>query len=62
MVGGTASEMIAEPAALMAMEVTVHEAAEQIIHAHPSYSEAFAEACADALGRCIHLPPEPARK
>lgn len=58
MVGGTASEMIAEPAALMAMEVTVHEAAEQIIHAHPSYSEAFAEACADALGRCIHRPPE----
>lgn len=56
MVGGVASEMIAEPTALMAMEVTVNEVADEIIHAHPSYSEAFAEACADALGRCIHLP------
>lgn len=56
MVGGVASEMIAEPTSLMAMEVTVNEVADQIIHAHPSYSEAFAEACADALGRCIHLP------
>lgn len=55
-VGGAASEMIAEPTALMAMEVTVNEVADQIIHAHPSYSEAFMEACADALGRCIHLP------
>ena len=54
--GGAATEMIAEPAALMAMEVTSHEAAD-IIHAHPTYSEAFMEACADALGRCIHLPP-----
>ena len=56
MVGGVASEMIAEPTALMAMEVTVNEVADDIIHAHPSYSEAFGEACADALGRCIHLP------
>lgn len=56
MVGGVASEMIAEPTSLMAMEVTVNEIADQIIHAHPSYSEAFMEACADALGRCIHLP------
>ena len=56
MVGGVASEMIAEPTALMQMEVTVNEVAESIIHAHPSYSEAFAEACADALGICIHQP------
>lgn len=56
MVGGVASEMIAEPTSLMAMEVTINEVADQIIHAHPSYSEAFGEACADALGRCIHLP------
>jgi ABC-type nitrate/sulfonate/bicarbonate transport system ATPase subunit len=48
-------EMIAEPASLMAAEVTVDEAA-NIIHAHPSFSEAFMEACADALGRSIHLP------
>ena len=56
MVGGVASEMIAEPTALMQMEVTVNEVAESIIHAHPSYSEAFAEACADCLGMCIHQP------
>ena len=36
--------------------MTVNEVADDIIHAHPSYSEAFGEACADALGRCIHLP------
>lgn len=58
MVGAAASEMIAEPTALMAMEVTVNEVAGQIIHAHPSCSEAFMEACADALGQCIHLPPK----
>ena len=55
--GGAATEMIAEPASLMAMEITAHEVAD-IIHAHPTYSEAFMEACADALGRCIHLPPK----
>lgn len=57
MVGGVASEMIAEAVALMQMEITVNEVAESIIHAHPSYSEAFAEACADCLGMCIHQPP-----
>jgi len=54
-VGADASEMIAEPAALMQMEVTIHEVASDIIHAHPTYSEAFAEACADALGKSLHL-------
>jgi len=56
-VGGMATEMIGEAVALMAMEITAHEAAD-IIHAHPSFSEAFMEAAADALGRCIHLPPK----
>ncbi len=58
MVGGVASEMIAEPTSLMQMEITVNEVAESIIHAHPSYSEAFAEACADCLGLCVHQPPK----
>lgn len=53
--GSHAAEMIAEPASLMSAEVTCEEAA-SIIHAHPSLSEAFMEACGDALGRCIHLP------
>jgi len=57
MVGGVASEMIAEPTALMAMEVTVNEVVSDILHAHPSYSEGFMEACADVLGRCVHQPP-----
>jgi dihydrolipoamide dehydrogenase len=52
--GGPATELISECAALRAMEITAHEAAD-IIHAHPTYSEAFAEACADALGQAIHL-------
>ena len=59
MVGGDASEMIAEAAALMAMKATVDEVTERVIHPHPSYSEALGEACADVLGRSIH---QPARK
>ena len=54
-VGGVATEMIIEGSVMMDMEITVHEAAE-IIHPHPTYGEAFMEACADALGKCIHLP------
>ncbi len=55
MMGACVTEMIAEPASLMAMEVTAYEI-KDIIHAHPTMSEAFMEACADALGECIHLP------
>ncbi len=56
-VGHGASEIINEAAALMAMEITVHEVAE-IMHGHPTVSEALMEAAADALGKCIHLPPK----
>jgi dihydrolipoamide dehydrogenase len=55
-VGPGAAEIINEAAALMAMEITVHELSE-IIHGHPTVSEALMEAAADSLGRCIHLPP-----
>ena len=55
-VGADAAEMIAEPTALMQMEITVHEVADKIIHAHPSFSEAFMDACCDALGECLNLP------
>ncbi|GMG97914.1 dihydrolipoyl dehydrogenase [Tepidimicrobium xylanilyticum] len=54
-VGPGAAEMINEAAALMEMEITVHEVG-QIIHGHPTYSEALVEACADCLGKAIHLP------
>ncbi|MDR1308269.1 MAG: dihydrolipoyl dehydrogenase [Treponema sp.] len=57
MAGHGASEIINEAAALMAMEITVHELAE-LIHGHPTVSEALMEAAADALGRCVHLPPK----
>ncbi|MDR2433603.1 MAG: dihydrolipoyl dehydrogenase [Treponema sp.] len=57
MAGQGVSEIINEAAALMSMEITVHELAE-IIHGHPTVSEALMEAAADALGRCIHLPPQ----
>lgn len=60
-VGGPATEMITEAAALMAMEITAEEAA-SIIHPHPTFSEAFVEAVTDALGRCIHLPARRARQ
>lgn len=53
--GGLATEMIAEAAAFMHGEIPADEAAE-MIHAHPSYSEAIMEACADACGMCMHLP------
>ena len=55
--GPGASEIINEAASLMAMEITVHELAD-IVHAHPTVSEALKEAAADCLGRCIHLPPK----
>jgi len=55
-VGTNAAEMIAEPAALMSMEITAYEVVDNMVHAHPTFMEAFMEACADALGRSIHLP------
>jgi dihydrolipoamide dehydrogenase len=48
--GAGAAEMIGIASAVMRMEVTVHEIINDIMHAHPTYMEAFAEACADALG------------
>ena len=48
-------ENITKAAALLHAEVPADEIAD-MIHAHPTYSEAFMEACAAALGRCIHLP------
>lgn len=53
--GGMAAEMIAEAASLMAAEVPADEIGE-MMHAHPTFSEAFMEACADACGQSMHLP------
>lgn len=51
--GPAAAEMINEAASLMSMEITAHEVSE-IIHGHPTFSEAFMEAVADSLKKCIH--------
>jgi len=55
MFGYGVTELIAGAAALMDQQITVHEIS-KIIHPHPSYSEAFMEACADAIGMAVHLP------
>ena len=54
-VGANATEMIVEAKILMDMEITVYEAAD-IMHPHPTYAEAFMEACADAIGESLNLP------
>jgi dihydrolipoamide dehydrogenase len=53
-VGAQASELIHELAVARENEYTVEEV-ELAIHAHPTMSEAVAEAALDSLGRVLHL-------
>src|SRR5437870_3031969 len=53
-VGGHASEIIHELAVARENEYTVEEV-ELAIHAHPTMSEAIAEAALDSLGRVVHM-------
>jgi dihydrolipoamide dehydrogenase len=53
-VGGHASEMIHELAVARENEYTVEEV-ELAVHAHPTLSEAVAEAALDSMGRVIHI-------
>jgi dihydrolipoamide dehydrogenase len=53
-VGGHASEMIHELAVARENEYTVEEV-DLAIHAHPTLSEAIAEAALDSMGRVIHI-------
>ena len=53
-VGAHASEMIHELAVARENEYTVEEV-DLAIHAHPTMSEAIAEAALDSLGRVIHM-------
>jgi len=53
-VGAHASEMIHELAVARENEYTVEEI-DLAIHAHPTMSEAVAEAALDSLGRAIHM-------
>lgn len=54
-VGPMATEIIVEAKTMMDMEVTVYEVAD-IMHPHPTCSEAFMAACADAIDDCLDLP------
>ena len=53
-VGANATELIVEAKTMMDMEITVYEVAD-IMHPHPTWSEAFMEACADAIGECLQF-------
>ena len=56
-VGAHATELIHELAVARENECTVEEI-ELAIHAHPTLSEAIAEATLDAMGRMIHAQGE----
>ena len=53
MIGPKVSEMIHEAVLAIKLEATIHDIAD-MIHAHPTLSEAFKEAAMDATGRSIH--------
>lgn len=53
--GPDASTLIHEAALALAANLTLADV-ERTIHAHPTLSESFAEACLAAEGRAIHLP------
>jgi dihydrolipoamide dehydrogenase len=53
-VGPEATEMIAEVAALKALEATLDELF-LTVHAHPTLAEAVLEAALAAEGRAVHL-------
>lgn len=59
MIGPRVTDMIAEIALAMHMGAKVQDIAETI-HAHPTVSEAVAEAALDADGMSIHWPPKKA--
>jgi dihydrolipoamide dehydrogenase len=51
--GPRASDMIAEATLALEMQAYLDDVA-NTIHAHPTFPEALAEACEDALGKSIH--------
>jgi dihydrolipoamide dehydrogenase len=53
MIGAHVSDMIHEGAAAIKLEATI-EIMSEMIHAHPSMSEAVLEAFEDAHGMAIH--------
>ncbi len=55
MLGPHATDLIAEAATAMNMEITAHELG-KAIHAHPTLAEAVMEAAHDVHGSCVHAP------
>ena len=53
-IGSEATELIAEAGVVRTLETTQHEIL-NTIHAHPTISESFMEAVADAYGEAIHI-------
>ncbi|MEA2012902.1 MAG: dihydrolipoyl dehydrogenase [Verrucomicrobiota bacterium] len=56
-VGPSATDLIAESATAMNLEITAEELG-KAIHAHPTLGEASMEAAHAVDGECIHLPPK----
>ncbi len=54
-VGPVAAEIINEASTLIQTEMTIDDVMD-IIHGHPTFSEALYEACADCIDMCIHAP------
>ena len=52
-IGKNASEIIHEGVMAIKYELSVHELID-VIHAHPTLSESFKEACEDVLGRSVN--------
>ncbi len=59
-VGGPATDMIAEGALALRLEATLDEIV-TTIHAHPTVSEAVSEAALASRGRAVHFPPAASR-
>ena len=55
--GAQASEMISELTLAVSLGARAESLAE-LVHPHPSLSEAIMEACGDAIGRAIHKAPD----
>jgi dihydrolipoamide dehydrogenase len=60
MVGPEASDLVAEAALAIEMGAYLEDVA-LTIHAHPTLSEAFMEACKAALGEAVHALNRPER-
>ncbi len=60
-IGPHATELVAEAATAMNMEITAKELG-KAIHAHPTLAEALMEAAHAVHGECVHTPPKRRKK